>query len=143
VLAVIVGGFLILALVGVLGLGHYGKLAKEHPELLDKYRPKPTAKEQAMHLVGIEDWKWQKSEVSTFTADFTITNNSPFAIRDIEITCTHSGNSGTKIDSNTRTIYEVIPAGATGQFNKVEMGFIHPQATSSRASIENFEIVTP
>ncbi|MBM4285910.1 MAG: hypothetical protein FJ128_11795 [Deltaproteobacteria bacterium] len=44
-------------------------------------------------------------------ADFIIDNGSQYNIKDITITCTHFAKSGTKIDSNTKIVYELIKAG--------------------------------
>ena len=74
-------------------------------------------------------------------ADFTITNSSPYEIKDIEIKCIHYAKSGTRLDSNTRTIYDVIKAGETKKFQNLNMGFIHSQAESSAAVIQDFIIV--
>lgn len=40
--------------------------------------------------------------------DFIITNNSDYDIKDIDIRCDHFAKSGTRIDSNKRTIYDIF-----------------------------------
>ena len=74
-------------------------------------------------------------------ADFTIQNKGAKAIKDIEITCEHAGNSGTKIDSNRRTIYEVIKARSKRRFPNFSMGFVHSQAVRYGCSITDFKVV--
>jgi hypothetical protein len=97
---------------------------------------------EARQLVTIADWSWHKEGFNNIMeADFTITNGSRFDIKDIKIKCVHSAKSGTQIDSNTRTIYDVIKAGETRQFRKFSMGFIHSQVESSSASIQDFVII--
>jgi hypothetical protein len=71
-----------------------------------------------------------KDEV-TMTASFTIENKNAFPIKDVEITCHHFANSGTEIDSNTRTVYEIVPAKGSKRVNAFSMGFIHSQAAKS------------
>lgn len=71
-----------------------------------------------------------KSDV-TFTASFTIENKNAFPVKDVEITCHHYANSGTEIDSNTRTVYEIVPAKGSKRINGFAMGFIHSQAAKS------------
>lgn len=81
------------------------------------------------------DFKWSKTGFDNIMqANFTITNNNPTAVKDIKITCTHYAKSGTRIDDNSETIYQIIPANQTQQFNEISMGFIHTQtdATSCR-----------
>ena len=46
-------------------------------------------------------------------ADFTITNNTSTPIKDIEIVCNGYSETGTKIDTNRRTIYKVVAPGQT------------------------------
>jgi len=99
-------------------------------------------KQQVREKFGIETWSWNKTPGGAFMeASFTITNSSSFDVKDITIRCQHSAKSGTKIDSNTRTIYDVIKAGQTKRFENFDMGFIHSQAVESVASIEDFVVV--
>jgi hypothetical protein len=57
------------------------------------------------------DFKWSKGGFeNVMLANSTITNGSDRAVKDVTITCTHYAPSGTKIDSNTRTLYEVVSA---------------------------------
>jgi hypothetical protein len=65
------------------------------------------------------------------TANFKIDNPTDHAFKDVEITCNHFAPSGTKIDSNTRIIYEAVKAHEKKTVNGFNMGFIHSQATSS------------
>lgn len=77
------------------------------------------------------DFNWRKVGFdSVMEADFTITNKSSYAIKDITIECTHSAKSGTIIDSNKKTIYDVVPANSTKTFSKFNMGFINSQVSS-------------
>lgn len=98
--------------------------------------------DEARGKVGIAEWTWRKAGFdNVMNADFTVTNGSRFDIKDITITCIHYAKSGTKIDSNTRTIYDIIKAGESKQFTDFNMGFIHSQAESSGAVIKDFVIV--
>jgi hypothetical protein len=73
-------------------------------------------------------------------ADFTVENNSSYNIKDLEITCHHFAKSGTQIDSNTRTIYDVVKAHSTKKFMKFNMGFIHSQAAQSSCAVKDLSI---
>ena len=60
-------------------------------------------------FVKITDFSWRKEGFNNIMIlDLTVRNELPFSVKDVEITCEHSAPSGTKIDSNTRTIYEVF-----------------------------------
>ena len=88
------------------------------------------------------DFSWRKEGFgSIMEADLKIINNSDEDIKDIEIQCSHYAKSGTKIDSNTRTIYEVIKANSKRSFDNFNMGFIHYQANSSSCYINDFSLV--
>ncbi len=53
------------------------------------------------------DYRWYKSGFgSVMVADLTVTNPTAIRFKDFEVTCTHFAPSGTKIDSNTRTVYQ-------------------------------------
>ena len=103
--------------------------------------PSESPKQAALRQATI-NFKWSKGGFgSVMEADFTIQNPSNYAIKDIEVTCTHFANSGTEIDSNTRTIYETVPAKGKKVVKNFNMGFIHSQAHKSGCEIEDLVIV--
>jgi hypothetical protein len=99
-----------------------------------------TPREQALAAVKL-NYDWQKGGFgSVMTADFTITNPTAFTVKDIEVTCEHYAASGTKIDSNQRTIYEVVPPKGKKHIRGFSMGFIHSQARSSSCRITDLVV---
>jgi len=85
--------------------------------------------------------KWEKSGFdNVMLATLDIKNESNFKIKDFTITCTHFAKSGTKIDSNTRTIYDVIFPKSKKVFKKFNMGFIANQVESSSCEITDLKI---
>jgi hypothetical protein len=87
------------------------------------------------------DFTWEKVGFdSVMEGNFTVTNGSQYTIKDITIECTHFAKSGTRIDSNERTIYDTVPAGKTKTFNKFNMGFIHSQANSTSCRITKVKV---
>ncbi len=70
--------------------------------------------------------------------DFTIRNDHDYAVKDVTIRCDHFGNSGTKIDSNTRTVYEQIFAHANLYRSNFNMGFFHSQTSKSSCDVTNY-----
>ncbi len=100
-------------------------------------------KQLAMGLVSLDDFRWRKEGFgNVMEADFTIKNMSDYDIKDVEITCTHSGKSGTKIDKNTKTIYEMVGKHDSERLKKFNMGFIHSQAYSTSCEITNLALVS-
>jgi len=92
--------------------------------------------ERATEGTKLVKFSWRKEAFdNVMVATFTIRNNSPDDVKDIEIGCEHSAPSGTVIDRNTRTIYEVVKAHATRTFADFNMGFIHSQAARSGCKI--------
>ena len=65
----------------------------------------------------------------------TIENKNAEAVKDFEIKCSHYGPSGTVIDHNSQTIFQVIPAGKSITLTDITMGFIHSQAASSSCGV--------
>ena len=97
-----------------------------------------TPRERAKAALEITSWKWGKvAGGNVMLASFKIRNNGDEAFKDIEIECIHTAPSGTVIDRNKRTIYEVLKAGETREFKDFNMGFIHSQAKKSAARITN------
>jgi hypothetical protein len=98
--------------------------------------PPPSPSETALQNVELVTFSWYKGGFdSIMMGTFVIKNNNDFAVKDITIKCTHSGKSGTEIDSNSRTIYETIKAKKKRTFRNFNMGFIHSQAASSQCQI--------
>ncbi len=64
-----------------------------------------------------------------------------FAVKDIRIKCTHTTKSGTVIDSNTRTVYDVIEAKSKKTIRDFNMGFIHSQVDRSNCEVERVVVV--
>ena len=73
-------------------------------------------------------------------ANFTIRNDSAYEIRDIEIVCDHYARSGTRIDRNERTIYDIVPAKRRRTFRNFNMGFIHSQVQKSGCRIADLVV---
>lgn len=114
---------------------------------VDRLKPAPSpqpsvvTKEQAKGLITL-GYKWTKDGFGTIMmVDFTLTNRSPFDAKDITVTCTHYAPSGTEIDSNTRTIYEVVPAHGKKVIKDFNMGFIHSQAASTSCRIDDLDVL--
>jgi len=101
--------------------------------------PPPSRDESALQNVKLVDFSWSTGGFnSVMLATFVIKNDNDFPVKDITITCTHFAQSGTEIDSNTHTIYDVVKAKKKRTFREVNMGFIHSQAASSRCGIKSF-----
>lgn len=91
--------------------------------------------QQAINKLKL-DFTWRTTTGNAFMeANFTINNKGSRAVKDIEITCRHSAKSGTFIDKNTRTIYDVVKANTTKTFEKFDMGLIRDQVESSSCKI--------
>ena len=87
------------------------------------------------------DFSWSKDGLGNIMeADFIIKNNSKYQIKDIEITCTHYAKSGTRIDENKRTIYDVVPAKGRKSIKKFNMGFMHTQAEKTSCVITDLKV---
>lgn len=71
-------------------------------------------------------------------ATFVVHNDSLIPVKDIEVTCNHSANSGTIIDSNTRTVYEVVNSKSYVSVVNMDMGFIHSKVVDSSCKITAF-----
>lgn len=102
-------------------------------------RTEPSIKDEIKPLITAKITKWYKGGFdNVMIADILIDNQSNHDIKDIKVTCIHSAKSGTLIDSNTRTIYDVVKAKSKKKFRKFNMGLIHSQAERSTVEIADF-----
>lgn len=85
----------------------------------------------------IQDFDWNKSGFGSIMeiSRLKIRNDASFAVKDFTLRCVHQGNSGTDIDGNTRTLYEIVPANGAKTFRAINMGFISSQAATTNCSI--------
>jgi uncharacterized OB-fold protein len=116
--------------------------AFDHPNNNGVSNPTVTEDPQEIALSQIKlVYAWRKEGFGNIMhADFTIKNESNYNIKDFEITCRHFSRSGTQIDSNTRTIYDIVKAHSQKQFNDFDMGFIHSQVNTSTCTITDLKI---
>jgi len=88
------------------------------------------------------DFTWRKDGFgSVMIADFTVHNNGLHDVKDVEVKCIHSAPSGTVIDSNTQTLYDLFKAKSTRQIRDFNMGFIHSQAAITRCEITDLTVL--
>jgi hypothetical protein len=88
------------------------------------------------------DFTWSKDGFDNIMkGNFTIHNKSSHDIKDIEITCSHFAKSGTQIDRNTRTLFEIVKAGSTRKFADFNMGFIHSQTNTTSCKITDATVL--
>ncbi|MCY1338409.1 hypothetical protein D9M68_223530 [compost metagenome] len=120
-------------------VAHLERVAAERrmaAELLTKQQRRP------MDFVSIAKFQWSKEGFGTvMEATFTIKNDLPWSIKDVEVTCELAGPSGTKIDSNSRTIYERLGPRSAKVIRNFNMGFIHNQSASSNCRIDRVVVM--
>jgi hypothetical protein len=89
--------------------------------------------------VPILHFSWRKDgRDAVMMATFRIRNTNPFPVKDIVIRCTHTAPSGTVIDSNARTVSQIIQPEADLWVRDMNMGSIHDQAANSTCSTIGF-----
>lgn len=104
--------------------------------------PKIDPKDEALSSVKLDKWDWHKGGFDNIMMlNAKIKNEGARDVKDIEIECTHSSNSGTRIDSNKKVIYEIIKAGKIVSIKEFNMGFVHSQATSSNCRITDLVLI--
>jgi hypothetical protein len=117
--------------------------SQEAAQLEKERRAKLSPLALANEDTNIVKLTWRKGGFgSVMIATFVIRNNSPMDVKDLEIRCEHSAPSGTVIDENTRTIYDVVKARSTRTFSNVDMGFIHSQAASTSCVVQSLQLAS-
>ena len=131
--------WLVLGIIVFVAINPFKMTKEEEENAMARYNAQP--KQVAKRNLKL-DYEFKRSGFgNVLIADFKITNESNSTVKDIEIKCTHFAKSGTKIDSNTRTIYDVVSAHSTKSIKKQNMGFIHSQANTSSCGILDFVLV--
>jgi hypothetical protein len=95
----------------------------------------------AMWSTKIVKYHGRKDELGMVLYEtFTVKNDGPAAVKDLKIKCENEAPSGTALDSNTRIIYEIVPAHKTRTFANFNMGLINPQTSRSGCQIEDLAL---
>ncbi|GMO40837.1 hypothetical protein [Bradyrhizobium sp. TM233] len=111
------------------------KVAEARNTDVDRY----IAQQQRLLSVKISKFSWQKGGFdNVMLATLTIENTNDFAVKDVDVRCEHTANSGTLIDANTRTIYEAIKPKSSKTVRGFNMGFINTQASRSSCHVTGF-----
>lgn len=102
------------------------------------------AKQQPTASTGLEnvelDFNWNKSGFgSVMMAKLIIKNKNDFEVKDLVVKCDLFGNSGSRIGTATKTVYESVPAKTAKTINDVNMGFINSQTSSTSCGIVGFK----
>lgn len=98
-------------------------------------------KEQAIENIDF-DFSWTTEGFGNIMeANFTIQNKGIYDVKDIEVECIHTAKSGTKIDANSRVIYEIFKHKSTKKIRKFNMGFIHSQTNKTYCHIKDLVVI--
>lgn len=131
--------FLILIVIGI--IGSFMSKNDKSPSVTSPVLSVTDVKEQIKEQVKIKKLKWSKGGFNNIMmVNLTFENKSNADVKDIELTCEHFSNSGTKIDSNTRVIYEIFKAGKSKRIHDFNMGLIHSQAETTNCRITNLVV---
>jgi len=81
------------------------------------------------------DFSWSKGGFdNVMLADFVIKNPTLHRFKDIQITCMHYAPSGTLVDRNVRTIYEIVPK---ARLIAMLVNPTNPSADTAIADVQN------
>lgn len=103
--------------------------------------PPPDPKNEAIEQLEMNKFSWSKGGFNNvMMINITFVNKGKRNVKDIELTCEHSSNSATRIDSNKRVIYEVVSAGKSKTIKEFNMGIIHSQAVMTNCSVTDLVV---
>lgn len=107
---------------------------------MSQNKPAASRTPKAEDLVKLTKWGWNKAGFgNVMMLSGKIVSAADYPVKDISITCTLDGNSGTSLGSVTQTIYETIPPKKSIALKNFNMGFIHNQASSANCEVTFYE----
>ncbi len=102
-------------------------------------QPENLTRSQMLANFRVSALSWHKDGFGTIMmASFVVHNDNRVSLRDIEVTCSSTGPSGSIIDTNARTVYEVVRDRSYLQVDKLNMGFIRTEATGTKCRVTGF-----
>ncbi len=100
--------------------------SKKRKEIEDYKKAQETPEE----FVKIIKQSWRTDGFGTIAVvNLTVKNMAPFDVKDIIFLCNFYGNSGTRLNSIEKQVFEIIQWDETRTFKNIELGFINSQAT--------------
>jgi hypothetical protein len=101
--------------------------------------PRKLTKTDMIGQFRIKGLSWRKVGFNSFmVASFTIHNDNTIPVKDVQITCSSKGFSDTAIDSNTRTIYDVVSQKSFLQVHDMQMGMIRSEVEETKCKVVDF-----
>ncbi len=98
--------------------------------------PQLSPRAQALKALKLTKMDWKKSGFgNVMIVDLTVENASGLPVKDIELECTLSGNSGTRIGSISKKIYERFDPGTRKTIKGFNMGLIDRQSEGATCEI--------
>lgn len=102
-------------------------------------KPEDLSHSQMLANFRIKNLSWTKEGFGMIMeARFSVHNDNPMPVKDVEVTCSSSGPSGSIIDTNSRTIYELVRAKSYVDVDKMSMGFIRTEAVDTKCRVTGF-----
>jgi hypothetical protein len=107
--------------------------------------PTSKAEQQAQVVAAL-----QMSEISWHRGGFndimmlnaTVQNTGKRDVKDIKVVCDPGSDGGSKVQSNSATIYGPFPAGKSKLIHEFDMGVVHDQAKGTSCSIVDATLAT-
>ena len=132
ILAILLG----LGVLGQLISGAGGKSTTTNSSSSVQARP---SEDELASKVTIKDFRWGTGGFGSVLvlSKIVIENKNAEPVKDFEIECIHRGPSGTVIDRNTKTLFEIVPANKSITLHDINMGFINSQAATSSCGINS------
>jgi hypothetical protein len=83
---------------------------------------------------------WRKGGYGTILmVDLTIQNDNAAALKDVAVHCDGYAESGTRIGSNDRIIYQIFPGQEQRSVPDFDMGFVDPQVADEACAVTGAE----
>jgi hypothetical protein len=102
-------------------------------------KPENLSRSQILANFRIRSLSWHKDGFGTvMMASFVLQNDNPMPLKDIEVTCASSGPSGSTIDTNARTVFDVVRQKSYLEVDKINMGFIRTEAVDTKCRVTGF-----
>lgn len=88
--------------------------------------------------MSVKSMSWSKTGFGVVgVVTVTVENQNSFSVKDVKLGCDFTGNSGTKLHSASKTVYETLKPNSTRTFKQVNIGFIPEQAARGGCSVDS------
>jgi hypothetical protein len=98
-------------------------------------------KETIRQQLKLEHFAWSAALGRIADVKFVLNNKSGYDVKDVEIECSFYGNSGTLLDNQTKTVFDIFKSKRRKKVPRLNMGIVDAQSRTCNCYVKDFVLI--